>query len=659
MTNGLKVVGLRTKEIVRRLLSTHVIGRPCRKILWLSKKLTLKILNTLELLYKTAPYMLVVGRQLQPDKLLIVAKHFEHLKHVANDLPLQPKISVLIPVYRVSQVYLRECLNSVAFQLYANWEICAVDDASGDPEITKILSEFQSRFGEKFKSLTHAKNGHISATSNSCLALATGDYVVLLDNDDRLYPNSLAEVVTYINLHQGPDILYSDERLVDAHGEKVNPPFHKPAWSPWLHASVNYTTHLSVYRRSLLNEIGGFRVGYEGSQDHDLMLRAVEKSIRPVIHIPSCLYQWRAHAGSTAQSTSSKPYAANAGEKAVAESLFRRGFKAKVVYEPKTVHYKIDLELPSPRPLVSIVIPSKEAVELLDTCIQSIFTRSTYTNIEIIVSDNGSTSPECLAYYEQLKRRHPTKVKTLIEPGPFNFARQCNIGAKHASGEVILFLNNDTEIQTPGWIEQMLPFALLPEIAAVGCKLLYPDNTIQHAGIMTAGRDVAIHAGLDLVADDNLYWNMLNTLHEVSAVTAACMIVRKSIFFEIGAFDEHYFPNGYGDVEFCLRARGHGKSILYTPYAVVIHAESKTRGKSIEYFERHLIMTRHGTEILNDPYLNPNLERDNFYKIDQFYEALDLNGRQMAFFLNTPQALWISELRKKLSSPTLTINGGG
>lgn len=644
MTNFLTASKQRSREIARRLLSTRLIGRCCRKALWISKQVFLKLHFILEDMYARAPYMLVVGRLLHADKLLIVAKHYNHLKHVVSGLPLQPKISVLIPVYKVSPVYLRECLNSVAFQIYPNWEICAVDDASQDPKIAAILNDFQSQFGSKIKISAHEKNQHISATSNSCLSLATGDYVVLLDNDDRLYPHTLAEVVRYINLHHEPEILYSDERVIDANGEKVNPPFHKPAWSPWLHASVNYTTHLSVYRRSLLTKIGGFRLGYEGSQDHDLMMRAVGSSTKPVIHIPSCLYQWRAHAGSTAQSVDSKPYAANAGERAVTESLASKGLKAKVVYEPQTVHYKIDLALPSPQPLVSIVIPSKEAVDLLSNCIDSIFKKSTYTNIEIVISDNGSTSKECLAYYDQLKTRHPNKIRTIIEPGPFNFARQCNIGAEHAAGDVILFLNNDTEIQSPKWIDEMLPFALLPEIAAVGCKLLYPDHTIQHAGIMTAGRDVALHAGLELSASDNLYCNMLNTLHEVSAVTAACMMIRKNLFFEIGAFDEHYFPNGYGDLEFCLRARSLGKSNLYTPYAVVIHAESKTRGKSVEYFERHLMMKNYGTDILNDPYLNPNLQRDSFYKIDQFYDSLDLNAQQMKFFLDTPPELWISKL---------------
>jgi O-antigen biosynthesis protein len=240
---------LRLRGVCRKLFSTSLIGRPCRKILWLTQRLFLKLHLAFEKLYTNAPYMLVVGRQLHPGKLLVVAKHFDHLKQVVRTLPLQPKISVLIPVYKVSPVYLQECLNSVAFQIYENWEICAVDDASQDPAITAVLSGFKSQFGNKIKLSAHDKNQHISATSNSCLSLATGDYVVLLDNDDRLYPHTLAEVVRYINLHHEPDVLYSDERLVDGHGEKVNPPFHKPEWSPWLHASVNYTTHLSVYRR--------------------------------------------------------------------------------------------------------------------------------------------------------------------------------------------------------------------------------------------------------------------------------------------------------------------------------------------------------------------------------------------------------------------------
>lgn len=562
------------------------------------------------------------------SKLSSAMRYYRSQREFIGELPYRPLMSIIIPVYKVKKEFLFETLQSIGAQTYPHWEVCIVDDYSQDSAILEVIERFKKAYPLQTNFKAHDRNMHISITSNSCLEMARGDYVVLLDHDDRLYPNALAEAVRYINLHDGPDILYSDECVIDSLGNRDRPVYHKPQWSPLLHLTMNYTTHLSIYRRTLIQEIGGFRAGFEGSQDHDLMLRAVEKTQKNVVHIPFNLYQWRAHVNSTAMSQEHKPYAADAGVKAVKEALFRRNRQGTVSFNTKTLQYRIAYDInknpDGSDPLVSIIIPSKDSPQLIHRCLDSVFSKSTYKNFEIIVSDNGSTNQETLKIYDDFKRRFPTQLKIIFEKRPFNFGHQINLAAKQAKGSYYLPLNNDTEVITPGWIEEMLSLAQFPEIGAVGAKLLFSNGTIQHAGISLSTEWIAEHLGLGRMQNDDHYWNYHNTVHEVTAVTGACFLISKEKYWKINGFDSIYLPRAYGDIELCLALQDLGLSNVFTPYAVLYHHESASRGKAIEYFERFYLLTKRGQNLATDPYLNLNYLRNPRFESNRFYEDLDL-----------------------------------
>lgn len=610
-----------------RIFTMRLFDRPTRKFL----HLLLAALHYAErFVAKAYAYIPMVGELKEADQLANVCKYYDSLYGYMQTLTKLPKISILVPVYKPKLNFLSECLESCCTQLYTDWELCLVDDGSQRSEITAVFKEFAARFPQRIKWIAHQDNSHISETLNSCLSLATGDFIALLDHDDRLYPNALAEFVRYLNLHPDSDIFYSDERIIDAHGNNIGVPFYKPHWSPFFHLSVNYSTHLSFYRTSLARKIGGFRKGFEGSQDHDFMLRAVEQSLAPVVHIPFCLYQWRSHPTSTASSPDAKPYAAKAGERAVSEALERRGRKAKVVYDPKTFHYRISYVLQN-RPMVSIIIPSKDQYLVLKQCLESVFCKTSYANFELIVVDNGSTEPSCIEYYDQLRRDHPGRVQVLKRAQPFNFCRQINWGRKQAKGEYLVFLNNDTEVRSSNWIEEMLQLAQFAEVGAVGCKLLYPkDASIQHAGIVLSTMHIAEHEGLLEPMESNVYCDMLNTVREVEAVTAACLMVAAKKFDRVGGMDQILFPNVYGDVDFCLKLREAHYSNLYTPFAVLNHYESKSRGKTIEDFEHFGMRQRHGLSLSWDSYHNPRLSTQGAKEPLELFQQLDVSTANYA-----------------------------
>lgn len=536
-----------------------------------------------------------------------VTSYYRHLRDHVATLPLQPLISVLVPVFRPEPQYLREALTSIALQTYQNWQACITDDASGDPVITGIIEEFRASHPDRVRVAVHPTNRHISETSNTCLGLAEGDYVALLDHDDRLCPNALGEVVKTLNerldsVGEVPEIVYTDERVVGEAGEYEDVVFFKPGWSPFLHLGVNYTTHLSVYRRQLLTAIGGFRAGVEGAQDHDLMLRACEAAETKVVHLPMVLYQWRSHPASTADSLGAKPYALTNGVAAVTEACERRNRPATVSLDPRTRHYRTAFALPNPLPLVSIVIPTKDSPDMLRTCIDSIVGRSTYPAFEIVLVDNNSTDRRTLELYQELRARPEFRI--VEDPAYFNFARLINRGAQAAGGDYLILLNNDTEVVSPDWIEQLLMYAQFPEVGAVGAKLLYPDGFLQHGGVVGSGKDIANHAGIGQHDDDSFYFDYVQTPHETLAVTGAALMVSAALFDSVGGLDERYVPNAYGDVDLCLRFRARGLSNVYTPYAVLNHFESVTRRRNIELSERDYMRTTWGTELLTDPYVN-------------------------------------------------------
>jgi len=610
---------------IRSLLGAPLIGWPIMAAIAVIIGVCRTTARTLDRLFWRMPYVKRQHFKGTSESFAAVYAYLKRLQGATTYLPYQPKISVIIPMYKVKPAYLKDTLLSVAYQTYDNWEVCIVDDCSGMPELHEIVNEFAGAFPSKVKFAVNDKNSHISITSNHCLDLATGDYCALLDHDDRLLPNALGEMVRYINVHGEPDVLYSDERTVDGDGFAFNDPFYKPSWSPFTHLAMNYTTHLTLYRLSLVRDLGGFRKGFEGSQDHDLMLRMTEATKKPVVHVPLCLYQWRAHELSTASGVDAKPYAAVAGEKAVHEACIRRGRPAKVEFEPYTSHYRVKFDLPAELPLVSIIIPSRNGFDQLSVCLKSVFEKSTYPNFEVILVDNGSDDARCLDLLANYQVRYPQKFRLVKDPRPFNFAAQNRAGVDQSSGAYLIFLNNDTEVLTPDWIEELLRVAQFPEVGAVGCKLLYPDGTIQHGGILGSGRNIAVHAGLNLDRNHNLYCQMLNTLHETLAVTAACLMISKAKFLEVGGFDELYLQNGYGDVDFCLKLRQKGYSNLFNPYAVLTHYESKTRKQGLEEFEKQQMIAKWGQVLVSDPYLNPNLNYGEFYNVNRDKIAMDIN----------------------------------
>ncbi|MFM7426049.1 MAG: tetratricopeptide repeat protein, partial [Elainella sp.] len=408
-----------------------------------------------------------------------------------GQLSYQPRISVVMPVYNPPPAFLEAAIQSVLDQVYPYWELCIADDASTDPAVRLSLDRFAAE-DPRIKVLYRQQNGHISAASNSALALASGDFVALLDHDDQLAPEALYEVAVLLNQQPDADMIYSDEDKLDAEGQRVQP-FFKPDWCPDSFLSRMYTCHLGVYRRSLVEAVGGFRVGYEGSQDYDLVLRLTEQTQR-IRHLPKVLYHWRAHSASVAGNQSTKPYASEAAKLALAEACQRRGEAIQtVVAHPGTPGvYTIRYQIKEHK-LVSIIIPTRNFGEMLDRCLRSIFTKTTYPNYEVWVVDNGSDEVETLEILSYWQQQEPKRFRSRLLDMPFNFSRLNNLAVNWASGEYLLFLNNDTEVITPGWIEAMVEQVQRSSIGAVGAQLFYPDDTVQHAGVVLGIGGVAGH----------------------------------------------------------------------------------------------------------------------------------------------------------------------
>jgi glycosyltransferase involved in cell wall biosynthesis len=613
--------------------------RPARKLLKKTIGATRRTLNKLEELYESlARKMEPFGRDrdtsgvgYEPD-IDVQIKYLKFTSDQWKHFKSTPKISILLPVYKVKHQFLREGLASIALQTYPYWEVCIVDDASGDPEIDRIIEAFKDRYPAQVLHHINPRNLHISATSNACLEMATGEWCALMDHDDRLYPNALFEIVRYINLNQEADVFYTDEIVVQEDGIPFGTPFFKPAWSPILNLQTNYCAHLCAYRTTLLKKIGGFRTGFEGSQDHDLIMRAAENAKIPPVHIPFCTYQWRVHADSTASSIDAKPYAATNGIKAVSEACKRRGLPlASADYNTNTHHYDLTFEI-SGKPLVSIIIPTRNHLRLVKGCVDSILQKSTWENLEIILVDNCSDDPatlEWLASVQDIQRGSRKPCRVIRDESHFNFAHLNNLGAAAASGDYLVLMNNDVEVMTPNWIEEMLPYAQMPDLGCIGAQLLYADGSVQHAGGLLLGDWIAGHACRKLRPDDRTYIDAIATARECSFVTAACLMVSRAKFDSVGGLEVDFVPNGYGDIDFCLSLASKGLRNLYVPRAVLHHFESKARGRSIETFERITIKSRWAPSLSLDPYLNPNLKRGEEYTIDQNFPFALLGAKAL------------------------------
>lgn len=530
---------------------------------------------------------------------------------------VEPKISILVPMYHTPEKYFEELVNCLINQTYSNWELCLADGSEEENERIKKIVDKDARIKYQFLN----RNDGISANTNAALALATGDYIALLDHDDVLPEFALYEVVKTINENKEVEFIYTDEDKCTTIENRYDPHF-KPDFAIDTLRSVNYICHFSIFKKELMDKLGGFRSEFDGAQDYDIILRMSEQT-NHIVHIPKILYHWRVHPNSTAASTAgeAKPYAFEAGKRAIESHLERVGLKGKVEHGISLGIYRTIYEVEK-NPKVSILIPNMDHIEELQVCINSILEKTTYSNYEIIVIENNSKKEETFSYYKQLEQHE--KIKVVYYPeNKFNYSKIINFGVKQASGDYVMQLNNDTELLTPNWLEELLGYAQREDVGAVGVKLYYPDYTIQHDGVIIGIGGVGGHILKNLPKDQRGYFARDSFVQNLSAVTAACILSRKGIYEEVGYMDEK-FQVAFNDLDFCLKIREKGYLIVINPFVELIHYESKSRGyedtpEKIKRFQGEIkTFQKKWSNILEkgDPYYNPNFRLDiEDYKI--------------------------------------------
>lgn len=524
--------------------------------------------------------------------------------------PRSIKFSIVVPLYNTPEKFLHEMIRSVIDQTYADWELCMADgsdEAHGNVE--RICRQYM-RKDLRIKYQRLEENLGISGNTNACLEMATGDYIGLFDHDDLLHPAALHEVMRAI-CEQDADFIYTDENTFHEKPEDAFCPHFKPDYAPDTLRSYNYICHFTVFSRELLDEVGNFRREFDGSQDYDMVLRLTEKASK-IVHIPEILYFWRAHSGSTAGDISAKPYTMDAARRALGEHLDRVGLVGEVEDSSIPSTYRIKYTI-SGCPKVSIVIPNMDHADTLRTCISSILEKTTYENFEIVIIENNSRKEETFAYYDELKT--DPRIQIVTCEGKFNYSAINNFGVREAAtGEYILLLNNDIEVITPDWLQEMLMFAQRSDVGAVGAMLYYPDDTIQHAGVILGIGGVAGHAHKYFPRGDFGYMSRATIAQDLSVVTAACVMLPRTVWDELGGLDET-FEVAFNDVDLCMRIRKAGYLIVWTPYAELYHYESKSRGaedtpEKKKRFEGEVrrFQARWKSELAaGDPYYNPNL----------------------------------------------------
>lgn len=534
------------------------------------------------------------------------------MRDFLNQFPRRPLISVLMPVYNTPGRWLRRAIESVRAQVYPHWELCIADDCSPDPAVRKLLEHYQRR-DSRIKISFRDENGHICESSNSALALCQGEFTALLDHDDELAPHALYHVAWELAKNPAANIIFSDEDKLDTDNVRAGPYF-KPGWNYDLLLSQNCVSHLGAFRTQLMLDIGGFRRGLEGSQDWDLTLRALARiGFQGVHHIPRVLYKWRTLETSTASSMEAKPYAAVAGRRAVSEHLESAHPRAKLE-DLANGAWRVIWPLPETLPRASIIIPTRNRPELLRVALDSLLKNTDYPDFEIVMVDHDSDDSDALDFLQQLAANE-SRVSHVKINGEFNWSAMNNLGVKHSSGEVLVFLNNDICITEKGWLTEMVRQALRPDVGAVGACLLYPNGTIQHAGVVLRMNGVAGHVFRHSPVDAASIGGPPFHAREVTAVTGACMAVRRENIERAGGFDEKELPISYNDIDFCLRLRSLGLRNIYTPHARLVHFESSTRGaleesssrKSAATDEARVIMLRWPHEFEQDAFYNSNL----------------------------------------------------
>ncbi len=530
----------------------------------------------------------------------------------SETLQYRPRISIVMPTYNPPERWLRAAIESVQRQLYKNWELCIADDCSTDPRVRACLEEYAAK-DKRIKVVFRTENGHISKASNSAAELATGEFIGLLDHDDELTEHALYMVVCELNKSSNADLLYSDEDKMTTYGMRFNPYF-KSDWNPDLLCCQNYVCHFSVVRTALFRKVGGFRAGFDGAQDWDLILRIADASSPDKIrHIPHVLYHWRVIETSTAHSTSAKPYVMQAQVKSVKEHLERRGVVgAKVEINESISQLRVRYPVPTPQPLVSIIIPTRDQLTLLRRCVEGVLEQTSYRNVELIIVDNGSTDPLALEYLAEMAT--DPRVEVLRDDKPFNFSRLNNDAVKRATGDILGFLNNDLEVIDPEWLSEMVSHVVRSGVGAVGARLLYPNGLLQHGGIVLGIGGVAGHNHKGRARHDPGYFNRAILCQNLSGVTAACVLVRKSVFEEVRGFEEGALSVAFNDVDLCLKIRKEGYLVVYNPHAELYHHESASRGyettpEKFARFESEIetMKNRWGETLSTDPYYNPNL----------------------------------------------------
>ncbi len=514
----------------------------------------------------------------------------------------RPLISVIVPVYNTPVSILQKTVQSVVDQTYDHWELCIADGGSTSPDLAVLLNRLSQDSRIRVQRLE--KNLGISENTNTAIRLARGDFLAFLDHDDLLAPFALYEVVKMLNADPAVDLLYSDHDLISADGKQRQQPLFKPDWSPHIMLSSNYITHLTVVRRSLVDEVGGFDPEMDGAQDWDLFFKISERTQR-IGHIPKILYHWRSGSDSTADNIWKKEYAPAAQLRAIKAHLERKGLTGvRAFFDPKSGFIRVGWDVPEP-PKVSIIIPSKGANALLETCVKSIQARTEYPDYEIVIVNNGPQPPEDFEFYRQVTRNQ--RVRVVHFSGPFNYNSVNNFGARAAQGELFLFLNNDTEVVEPDWLSEMVLFASLEDVGVVGARLLTDDNKIQHSGVIIGLTGFAGHIFAGMPENQWTIFGVTEWYRNFQAVTGACLMIRKGLFNRLGGFDENFTLCG-SDVELCLRVRKAGYQVVVNPFAKLKHKEGATRGTDVpaqDYFlsyPHYLPSLQQG-----DPYFNPNL----------------------------------------------------
>lgn len=533
-----------------------------------------------------------------------------------DEFSYNPLISILIPVYNISKELLSRCIDSILKQTYPNFEICLADDYSTDKETINTLIYYE-RQDSRIKVVYRKENGHISKATNSAFEISSGEFISLMDNDDELSPNALYEVVKALNEDSELDFLYSDEDKIDINGVFCEPHF-KPDFSPDTLLSLNYICHFSTVRRTLFENVGGFQVGLEGAQDYDLFLKLTEKTTH-IHHIPKILYHWRMIPGSTAASLNNKDYASDKGKEALQNALMRRGIKGMVEVDPISSYYRIQYE---PNAKASIIIPMRDFADVTKRCLQSIYDKTSYKNFEILLINNRSCEQASFDLFEYYRKKY-ANFRIIEADVDFNYSLINNKAVEESNGDILVFLNNDTEIISSNWLTDLVGYAQQSHIGTVGAKLLYPDMTIQHAGIILGLGGVASHAYIGSMRDDTGAYGRLRVPYNYSGVTAACLAVRKEVFHEVAGFEEE-LTVAYNDVDLNLKILEAGYYNVFLPQVELIHYESKSRGldtcsEKYKRFqkEQKFMNDKWNQLVKNDAFYNPNYSYKGWFVLDR------------------------------------------